>query len=651
MRGNISSPRITLQLQKYDITTFTDVIFHLPRTYLDLNYTNEMNMLSGAKVTLKGTPLTSAKSFKAKRVSMTRFKFKTDNNFIYNIVAYNQPYLSRLITVGETYTIHGTYNAHLHEISVIKLIKGELLAENLLNPIYSLPLGVKNGQFIKIVQKAFKETSLTNTIPLLLRDKNGLKSKEEALRLVHFPLTHQDVSVGLRTLKYEEGFFFFLKTFLIKRKNEQLYNDKKTTIDLKEANAFIKALPFKLTSDQINAVREIGYDMNKPTLMYRLLQGDVGSGKTIVSFAALYINFLRNAIGALLAPTNALALQHYHSLKLFFKPFPVNIRLLVGSMSASEKKALQEDITNGKVHIIVGTHALFSENVSYPNLELVVIDEQHKFGVNQRNALLQKGDKADLLLLSATPIPQTLAATIYGDLDVTTINEFPNKIRNVTTSIIPNKARVINTLIKDNLAKNEQIYVIASKISEDENYSVEVIGEKLRQSYGAIVGVLHGKMEEDDKTEMMNAFRSGEIKILVATTIVEVGIDVKNASLMIVFTPNYFGLSSLHQLRGRIGRGGQESKFVLVSEESEDEKLVALTKENDGFKIAEIDLKLRGPGELTGIRQSGMPNFMYLNIISDKEMINLTRNDALNALNEKEDREIVNLIEETLKAL
>ncbi|OQA77721.1 MAG: ATP-dependent DNA helicase RecG [Tenericutes bacterium ADurb.Bin239] len=628
-----NSSRIISGLAKYDIHTFRDVIFHLPRRYLDLRYTDEFKMNTNEKVTLKLMVTSAPLLIKGPKVAIIRFTAVSPRGANYKVVAYNQRYILNAIKPNMEITVYGTINLRFLELTVIKLFPRALSEAEQIVPLYSLPSEVGNHEFTRIVQKALKNESVTSRVPLPLRDKNGLISLNDALKRVHNPLDMNDVFDGLKALKYEEGLEYFIKLLLIKRSNSELVNSRKTIVNLKDANEFVKSLPFKLTKDQIKAIREIGYDMNKETLMYRLLQGDVGSGKTVVSFVALYINYLRNAQGVLLAPTESLAKQHYDTLLTFFKDFPLRIELLIGALTPNAKTKLKDDIQKGEVDIIVGTHALFSEDVFYPKLELVVIDEQHKFGVNQRNTLLNKGEKADLLLLSATPIPRTLANVIYGDMDISTIESFPHDGRLVETVITTSPLKNVTSLIDKTLAENRQVYIIAPKISFGDKTNVLVLYERFSARYSNLVTVLHGQLTSEEKDAALLNFKNGLTPILVSTTVVEVGIDVKSAGLMIIYEPHSFGLSSLHQLRGRIGRDGKKATLCLVSDEEDNYKLEEFAKEDNGFKIAELDLTLRGPGELTGEKQSGMPGFLYLNVIKDLSLITKIKEDALEVVN------------------
>jgi len=627
------SARINEALSKYDILTFKDVIFHLPSRYLDLRYSEEFKLNTNEKVVLFLKATTAPVLIKTPRVTIIRFSAVSRNNVPYHIVAYNQRYILNMVNVGTELTVYGTINLKKQEISLIKLFPRALKEAEQVSPLYSLPSEVANHEFVRIVQKALKNTYVMSEIPPSIRSKNNLVSLNTALMHVHRPLSFDEVFKGLKALKYEEGLAYFLKMLLIKRTNSVLVNDQKTIVDLKLANDFVRALPFTLTKEQLEAVREIGYDMNKQTLMYRLLQGDVGSGKTVVAFIALYINYLRNAQGVFLAPTESLAKQHYNSMIEFFKPFNVRIKLLIGALKESEKAELKEQIQLGNIDIIVGTHALFSEDVIYPKLELVIIDEQHKFGVNQRETLLNKGDKADLLLLSATPIPQTLASVIYSDTDITTIKSFPHAGRQVISEVNAYKTKDLVREIENALSEQRQVYIIAPKITYGRKTNVLELYDTYKKHFPSEVALLHGQMTSEEKDESLALFKEGIKPILIATSVVEVGIDVKNAGLMIIYEPQSFGLSSLHQLRGRIGRDGKTAKLLLVSDDEDNMKLYEFAKEDDGFKIAELDLKLRGPGELIGERQSGMPSFLYLNVVKDIALIQDIKRDALEIIN------------------
>ena len=381
--------------------------------------------------------------------------------------------------------------------------------------------------------------------------------------------------------------------------------------------------------------------MNKKELMYRLLQGDVGTGKTIVSALSLYGNYLRNKVGAFMVPTDSLARQQYEYLKNLFSIYNIKVGLLIGSLSSKEKNIVKDKLKNGEIDVIVGTHALFSSDVIYSSLGLAIIDEQHRFGVNQRNELISKDETCDLLLMSATPIPRTLALSIYGDLDISSLNMFPNKERKVVTKVVNTHSTEIISSIKDCLNLNRQVFVVAPKITDEkENFtSVEKIYEIYSTLFPNQVCLLHGKMKSEEKDKILQRFINKEFLILVSTTVIELGINVLSAGLIIIYSANNFGLASLHQLRGRVGRDGQEAICLLVNDNAEDERLKVLENSNDGFYIAEMDMKLRGPGDTTGLAQSGFPTFSCLNIVDDFKMFECARDDAKNILNNLQDNE------------
>ena len=630
-----SSKNFQAELERMNLTTFEDVVEYLPRTYLNLNLSRETSLEDKEKIVIQGQLVSTPTIVKHGNLTIVRFSFITINSNFFNIVAFNRPYLLNQLKLGETYTIMGNYDLAKRVVNLVKLVNGEVQEKDKLQPVYSLPSSIQNYQMIRLVQKAFEQPlRLEDYVPISLKDKYQLLSKKEALRMVHFPSVKSDVYKGLRTLKYEECLLFTLKTQWIRKQNKAIFYDRKKPIPLESINEFVKNLPYKLTGDQLKAVREIILDMNNPTLMYRLMQGDVGTGKTLVSAIALFGNYKRGDQGALMAPTDALARQHYRYFSDLFKDTGIKIALLVGALTQKEKNDIKIALKNKEIDLIIGTHALFSDDVTFASLGLAVIDEQHRFGVNQRSMLSNKGERADLLLMSATPIPRTLALTIYGDLDITTIEEFPFAKRNVTTKVISKDSELIHYQIEESLKENRRVYVIAPLIEgkdENDHNSVLELFKEYENRYLGRVSLLHGKMTYEEKEASLMAFKEGKTPILISTTVVEVGIDVKEASLMIIYSANRFGLASLHQLRGRIGRDSYPSLCLLLADnddEQEIEKIQVLEHSEDGFYIAEEDLKRRGPGELIGIKQSGLPDFRYVNFISDFKIIEVARNDA-----------------------
>ena len=411
-------------------------------------------------------------------------------------------------------------------------------------------------------------------------------------------------------------------------------------VDFKQVEELINKLPFELTTDQLKGIKEIYEDMNSKYVMNRLIQGDVGSGKTIVSFMALYINYLSGYQGTLMAPTEILATQHYENIIKIFKDYNISITLLTGHMTKKEKTKIYEQINNGEIDIIIGTHALLNDELKYNKLGLVITDEQHRFGVNQRNTLIDKGINPDILSMSATPIPRTYAITLYGDMKVTNIKTKPVGRKDVKTILKNNnEIKDVLELMYQELKNNHQIYVIAPMIEEDDNLeSVEKLEENMNKAFGKLykIGILHGKMSPQEKESMMNDFTNNKIQILISTTVIEVGVDVGNATMIVIFDSYKFGLSTLHQLRGRVGRSSLDSYCVLISPK-ETERLNILTKTNDGFIISEEDFKLRGSGDLFGYKQSGEVQFKISNLHRDFNILKQASIDSEAILNSKED--------------
>ena len=645
------SPRLNYLLGGMGIFNQYDVINHLPHRYDDYSYTDEKAISDKQRVVLFGKAISVPKIIPSKGVSVITFDFMSQNRKYYKVVFFNQQYLAKMIKIDEEYSIIGTFNMKRNEVDGQKIIKGQVPPEERLKPVYSLPRDFQNYLFANLAIKSLNELQgkIFSLVPYDYLNKYRLVNKEVALNWAHHPKDYKEVTQALRHLKYEEALLFSLKNQLIRESNKSLSKIKKEPIDLDICAPFIDSLPYKLTEDQETAAREIIEDMNQSGLMYRLLQGDVGTGKTLVCFVALFANFLRGDQGALMAPTDALARQHYANAVKLFKDTKVKVALLLGSTPASEKKQIKADLKEGYIDLIIGTHALFTKDTVYSSLGLVVIDEQHRFGVNQRIALASKGDHADLLMMSATPIPRSLALTLYGDLDISTLYTFPATKRDVKTIIVNTEDEKIFKAVDYALSNNKQVYVIAPLIdfSEDGRFSVGQLYARYVLRYRAQVGLLHGKMKQEEKEEVLEKFYKGEIQILVSTQVVEVGIDVKNANTMIIYDATNFGLASLHQLRGRIGRDGSKSFCLLASNEEDTDKLDILTRSEDGFVIAEEDMKQRGPGELAGTRQAGIPDFAFLNVVDDYKIFVVARDDAKEILKNKNEKKYQWLIKHT----
>ena len=636
------SPRLNYLLGQMGIFTPYDVINHLPRRYEDFSYTQDKDLKDKQRVVLLGKIISVPKNVNARGINVLTFDFMSRGRRYFKVVFFNQPYLSKTLKIDEEYSLVGSFNLKRNEIDGMRIYKGEIPYDERLKPIYSLPSGYENHLYASLAKKCLGQVQgqIFTTIPYDYLNKYRLVNKEVALNWAHNPKSPEEIRQALRHLKYEEALLFSIKNQLIRESNKSLTKIKKEPIDLDICQPFLDTLPYKLTKDQEEASREIIEDMNQNSLMYRLLQGDVGTGKTLVSFVALFANHLRGDQGALMAPTDALARQHYANACKIFKDTKLKIALLLGSTPLAEKRQIKDDLKEGYIDIIIGTHALFSKDVIYSSLGLVIIDEQHRFGVNQRIALASKGDHADLLMMSATPIPRSLALSIYGDLDISTLYTFPSTKRDVKTFICDTEDKVIFDTVDEALANDKQVYVIAPLIDFSENgkFSVEQLFARYALRYKAKVGLLHGKMKQEEKEDVLNKFYSGDIKVLVSTQVVEVGIDVKNANTMVIYDATNFGLASLHQLRGRIGRDGSKSTCILATNEEDKDKLDILTRSEDGFAIAEEDMKQRGPGELAGVKQSGIPDFNFLNIVDDYKIFVVARDDAKEILKQKDNK-------------
>ena len=630
------SARINYLLHQMGIWTYKDVINHLPRRYDNFSLTSNKDIEDKQRIVLEGSIISLPKLNLGQKVKSVTFEFLSNDRRYFKVIAFNRPYLMKILNVNETYTLIGSYNRNKNTIDMINIVKGSMNEDERIKPIYSLPKDYPNYLFHNLVKHSLKELEgkIYSLVPYYYQNKYRLVNKEVAMKYVHTPKNFEEIRQALRYLKYEEALMFALKNKIIKEENRSLKKIRKEPIDITLCEELINSLPYKLTEDQIKASEEIIEDMNQNGLMYRLLQGDVGSGKTIVSFVCLYANYKRGDQGALMAPTDALARQHYQNALEIFKNTKVRVALLVGATKQSEKERIYEDLKDGYIDIVIGTHALFTKSVNYSSLGLVIIDEQHRFGVNQRIALASKGDSADMLMMSATPIPRSLASTLYADLDISTLSTFPSKKKDIRTKIIDSDDDLIFDSVDASLAMGRQVYIVAPLIdfSEDGRYSVEQLYARFVARYHNKVGLLHGRLKSDEKEEVLNKFSSNETPILVTTQVIEVGIDVPRANLMVIYDASNFGLASLHQLRGRIGRDGSKSLCLLTCDEQDDEeamkRLNILVDSFDGFHIAEEDMKLRGPGELNGIRQSGLPSFAFLNIVDDFKIFMVARDDA-----------------------
>lgn len=629
-----TSKNIIEDLKKININSSEELIEYLPYRYESFSYTLEDDLKDKQRIVILGRLVSNPRSFNHGKLNIITFHFVSVNGHFYTCKIFNRPFYMSLLDLDNQFTIVATFDLASKTLNVINLKKGEIPPSEQLKAVYHLPSSLNQSVYSNLVRRTLERIDeLTNTrIPGYLISKYRLLEHKDALGLVHFPKNADEISKGLRTLKFEECLEYCFKNKIIREQNKKVIKVVNKEIDTNLINQFILSLPYKLTKNQIQAVREIVLDIKSKNVMYRLLQGDVGTGKTIVGIIALYANYLRGKQGVLLAPTDSLARQHYENVVERLEKYNIKTALLIGGLKEKEKNEIKEKISKGEYDIIVGTHAVFSDKVNYHSLGLAIIDEQHRFGVNQRNTLISKGEDVDLLLMSATPIPRTLALSIYGDLDVSSLTTYPGQKHQVVTRVVDYNSDKILSLINYCLENNRQVFIVCPKINlGDDHQSSEEVYQKFEPIFKDRIALLHGKLPNEDKVNILEQFKSNQINIIVSTTIVELGIDIKSAGGMIIYNANSFGLASLHQLRGRVGRDGQKAYCLLVDHFDEDEdssRLKFLENCSDGFEISEEDMKRRGPGDFIGLQQSGFPSFNSLNIVSDFKMFTIARDEV-----------------------
>lgn len=626
-------PKTKSVLEKLGIMTSEDLLFYYPFRYDILKKSNIAELKQDDKIVIDGIIESVPSVFRInRRLDKMNFRFSTEGKLL-QVIIFNRAFLKSKLSIGATITIIGKYDLKHNTIVANDIYLWALPKTPRIDPIYHSFGGVGGKQIHSYLEQIFKDDIVvTDYIPEGISEKYQFMNKEISLKQIHFPTNMNSLKAALKRAKYEELFLFMLKMNYLKQE-KQHDSGLRRDISFGEVEKFINGLPFSLTSDQSNCVQEIYKDLTEPRRMNRLVQGDVGSGKTIVSFIAMYMNHLSGYQSALMAPTEILARQHYKKLVEIFKTYQINVAILTGKTKQKEKKEIYEGLKNGAISIIVGTHALISNGVEYQNLGLVITDEQHRFGVNQRSSLKNKGKTPDILYMSATPIPRTYALTIYGDMDVSNIHTMPNGRLPIITTLKKNsEIRDVLESMYQELRKGHQVYVIAPLIEESEKIDLEnvtLLEEKMKKAFGKVyqIGVLHGKMSAKEKEDVMLKFEQNDIQILISTTVVEVGVDVPNATMIVIFDSERFGLSALHQLRGRVGRNDLQSYCILISD-FEKERLSILTETTDGFKISEEDFKLRGSGDLFGVRQSGDMQFQIADLKKDFSILMHAKEDS-----------------------
>ena len=639
-------PRSLVLLNKIGITTVDDLVTHYPFRYDILKRGSLTDTVDGDHIIIDGRIESSPILVRFKAgLNKMNFRLVTSSGVV-GISIFNRAFLKSHLAVGTGVTVIGKFDKRKNVITASDIKLETLSAKIKIEPVYHLTSGLTNKNMSTYINMAllgnYKE--ITDFIPLEYQEKYNFVNKRTALNIVHNPPSLEKLEEAKNRLKYEELFSFMFKINYLKIENKNKNSGIKKEIDTKKVEDFIKTLPFELTTDQEKAVSDIVKDLTSEGKMNRLLQGDVGSGKTIVSFLAIYANYLAGYQSALMAPTEILATQHYNNMKDIFKDTDINIALLTGSTSKRDKDKILTSLANNDIDVIIGTHSLIQEEVEYNNLGLVITDEQHRFGVNQRANLENKGKKPDTLYMSATPIPRTYALTIFGDMDVSTIKTRPKGRKKIHT-VLKNEAEMKDVLamMYEELKQDHQIYVIAPLIEESENSDLTNVNElkdKLTVAFGSKykIGLVHGKMATAAKDKVMNDFLLNKCQILISTTVIEVGVDVPNATMMVIFDANRFGLSTLHQLRGRVGRNDLQSHCVLISNQ-DTERLRIMEKTTDGFEISEEDFKLRGHGDLFGTKQSGDMSFKIANIKNDYSILLRAREDSYQYLLKKTEEE------------
>ncbi|MGX4672107.1 ATP-dependent DNA helicase RecG [Clostridioides difficile] len=668
-------PKKADKLNKLGIFTLKDLLYYFPRQFEDRNNLKKIAQLEdGEKVTIKAV-ISSINTFSPKEgMTLTKIDVKDETGSA-KLVFFNKSYIKNTFRPGDSILVFGKVKKKFNNLELTSC-ELEYLTNSPKNtcrfmPVYQLTYGVTNKEVMSIIRTVLEDKDLIiqEYMPQRIIEKYRLCSIDFAVRNIHSPSSKESLKIALYRIVFEELLILQLGLFVFKSgRNKEDGIKFETSKDLKK---IISALPFKLTKAQNRALDEIIQDMNLEKIMNRLVQGDVGSGKTVVALLALANCVLNGYQGALMAPTEILAGQHYISLTESLKDFGINVGLLIGSLTKKQKDTVLEQIKNNEIDILIGTHALIEDKVEFNNIGLVITDEQHRFGVMQRSKLSLKGANPDILVMTATPIPRTLALILYGDLDISIIDELPPGRQPIETIAIEKskRDRAYNNLVRREVESGRQVYIVCPLVEESEaieaKSAVELV-EELRAEYfhDLRLGLLHGKMKSSEKDEVMGLFKNKEIDILVSTTVIEVGVNVPNATLMIIENAERFGLAQLHQLRGRVGRGSHKSYCVLIYDSKTDvcrQRMAIMEETNDGFKISEKDLEIRGPGEFFGTRQHGLPELKVANLFKHIKILKLAQQEARYILGEdnnlqlKENmalkKEIIDKFKDTLKEI
>ena len=627
------------ELKNLEIYSINDLIEHYPYKYNLLKLNNIDEIEDGENIIIEGIVASPPLLRRINpRLNILLFKVNTNRKLI-NIIIYNRAYIKKNLLLGKEITIFGKWDERRNTITATNILFSKII-NNTYESIYHLTNGISNKTMTKIINNALLlKPSFDDYVPEYLNEKYNFISKDAAIRKIHNPKNEKDIKQAKLKLIYEELFKLMFKMNYLKLKIKTNNNKPKKIVQKSVIDDFIRTLPFELTKDQLNAVKEIYEDLSSNHRMNRLLQGDVGSGKTIVGIIAAYITYLSGGQSALMAPTEILANQHFQNVKNILIETNMRIELLTGNTKKKERDIIIDKLEKGQIDLVIGTHALLNEKLKFKNLSLVITDEQHRFGVNQRTLLNKKGESTDILYMSATPIPRTYALTLYGDMDITNIKTKPKGRKEIKTIIKEEKEiKDVLYLMLEEIKKGRQIYVVSPLIEENENLDLKTVielKEKIDIAFNNKVKteILHGKLNKKDKDEIMKNFINGETKILISTTVIEVGVDVKNATMIVVFNADRFGLATLHQLRGRIGRNEYDSTCILIGPKN-NERLKVLNESNDGFYITEKDFEMRKEGDLFGIKQSGEMFFKIADLKRDYKILMQTKIDSEEFLKE-----------------
>ncbi|MGD7043645.1 ATP-dependent DNA helicase RecG [Jeotgalibacillus proteolyticus] len=627
------------QLHDMGIHTINDLINYLPYRYDDFRMKDLTEAAHEERVTVEGRVHSEPSlQFFGKKKSRLTLRLLSGPHSI-KVTFFNQPYLKKKLNVQDILTVTGKWDRHRQMITAQTYKLGPQQGEEEFSPVYPLKGLMTNRTLKKLIQQALARCadSIADPIPEELIAKYKLPGRREALEGMHFPTDTETMKQSRRRFVYEEFFLFQLKMQALRKVEREQSKGMSINYVKDDLTAFISRLPFPLTNAQKRVLKEILKDLKSPHRMNRLLQGDVGSGKTVVAAISLLAVITAGLQGALMVPTEILAEQHAESLNELFQPIGVTVALLTSSVKGKRRALLLEKLAAGEIDILIGTHALIQDEVDFKHLGLVITDEQHRFGVNQRRVLREKGENPDVLFMTATPIPRTLAITVFGEMDVSIIDEMPAGRKPIQTYWAKeNMLDRILVFMEKELSNGRQVYVICPLIEESEKLDVQNaidVHVQLEQYFFGkySVGLMHGRLHADEKERVMKAFSENQFHVLVSTTVVEVGVNVPNASLMVIYDAERFGLSQLHQLRGRVGRGSDQSYCILLADPKNEvgkERMKIMTETNDGFVLSEKDLELRGPGDFFGRKQSGLPEFKVADMVHDYRALEIARDDA-----------------------